>query len=59
MSENEEYNEGCVGCSTIAVFILLAIFMFHYKCSTKQVVRDVTKVAKEYVTIIDSVWNEK
>ena len=59
MSENEEYNEGCVGCSTIVVFILLAIFMFHYKCSTKEVVKDITKTTKEYVNIIDSVWSGK
>lgn len=57
---NREDREECAGgCLTITAFILIAIFMFHYKCSTKQVVRDATIVAKEYVTIIDSVWNEK
>lgn len=57
---NEENREESVGgCLTIITFILIAIFMLHYKCSTRQVVRDVTKVAKEYVEIIDSVWNEK
>ena len=56
---NEEDKDGCAGCLTIIAFILIAIFMLNYKCSTKEVVKDVTKVAKEYVTNIDSVWNEK
>lgn len=57
---NGEDREECAGgCLTIMAFILIAIFMFGYKCSTKEVVKDVTKMAKEYVTIIDSVWNEK
>lgn len=56
---NEEYKEECAsGCLTIITFVLIAIFMLGYKCSTKEVVKDVTRVAKEYVTIIDSVWNE-
>lgn len=47
------------GCLTLMLLCVLSVFMFHYKCSTKEVVKDVTKAAKEYVEIVDSVWNEK
>lgn len=57
--EKDDYGYGCVGCFDIIVITLVVIFLFCYKCNTKEVVKDITKTTKEYVNIIDSVWSGK